>query len=79
MTGPIVVTGGTGTLGRPVVEGLLRSGSTVRVASRRAHPDRDLAYQWAQVDYRSESSYAGRNGERRHGGALRQQHAAGAG
>ena len=56
MTGPIVVTGGTGTLGRPVVEGLLRSGSTVRVASRRAHPDRDLAYQWAQVDYRSESS-----------------------
>ena len=56
MTELTVVTGGTGTLGRPVVDGLLQTGSAVRVASRGACPDRDLAYQWAQVDYRSESS-----------------------
>lgn len=56
MTELTVVTGGTGTLGRPVVDGLLQTGSAVRVASRGACPDRDLAYQWAQVDYRSEAS-----------------------
>lgn len=54
MTALIVVTGGTGTLGRPVVDRLLRSGSEVRVTSRRARPEGDLAYQWAQLDYRSD-------------------------
>lgn len=52
----VVVTGGTGTLGRPVVEGLLQSGAEVRVASRRARPDRESAHQWAQVDYRDDAS-----------------------
>ncbi|MFT4165017.1 MAG: NAD(P)H-binding protein [Microlunatus sp.] len=56
MTQLILVTGGTGTLGRPVVDRLLQSGSEVRVASRRAGPNRDLPYQWAQVDYRSDAS-----------------------
>lgn len=56
MTELIVVTGGTGTLGRPVVDGLLRTGSTVRVASRGPCPDPGPHYQWAQVDYHSEVS-----------------------
>ncbi len=56
MTGLVVVTGGTGTLGRPVVHRLLQSGSEVCVASRRACPDRHLPHQWAQVDYRSDAS-----------------------
>lgn len=56
MTELVVVTGGTGTLGRPVVDGLLQAGMPVRVASRRTSPDHDLAYGWAQVDYRSSTS-----------------------
>jgi uncharacterized protein YbjT (DUF2867 family) len=38
---PILVTGGTGTLGRPVVAGLRSAGSEVRVLSRHGHPDRE--------------------------------------
>ena len=41
MAPPILVTGGTGTLGRPVVAGLLSAGSEVRVLSRHSHPDRE--------------------------------------
>lgn len=36
MTNPILVTGGTGTLGRVVVQRLLDAGREVRVLSRRA-------------------------------------------
>jgi uncharacterized protein YbjT (DUF2867 family) len=38
---PILVTGGTGTIGRLVVPRLLRAGGPVRVLSRRAHPAPD--------------------------------------
>lgn len=42
---PILVTGGTGTLGRPVVARLREAGHAVRVLSRHAgEPDRDLEY-----------------------------------
>lgn len=57
MTAPILVTGGTGTVGRPVVDGLMAAGHTVRVASRREHPGHELPYQWAQVNYRSGSGW----------------------
>jgi uncharacterized protein YbjT (DUF2867 family) len=40
---PIVVTGGTGTLGRPLVERLRASGQQVRVLSRRPGPERAVA------------------------------------
>jgi len=47
----ILVTGGTGVLGRAVVERLLETGCTVRVASRRARPAGDGGrYEWAVVD-----------------------------
>lgn len=39
MSGPILVTGGTGTLGRPLVECLTQQGRGVRVLSRRPAPD----------------------------------------
>lgn len=56
-TDPILVTGGTGTLGREVVRTLLDRGHTVRVATRRpapsgALPDDWAAVEWATVDYR---------------------------
>jgi uncharacterized protein YbjT (DUF2867 family) len=41
MTSPILVTGGTGTLGRQVVPRLRQAGCDVRVLSRRAHEDAD--------------------------------------
>ncbi|MGI3786518.1 MAG: SDR family oxidoreductase [Janthinobacterium lividum] len=41
MTNPILVTGGTGTLGRTVVPRLLAEGHRVRVLSRNRHPDLD--------------------------------------
>lgn len=41
MTAPILVTGGTGTLGRHVVRRLREAGREVRVLSRRAHDDAD--------------------------------------
>lgn len=53
MTGPILVTGGTGTVGRPVVDGLVAAGHQVRVASRRERRDHESAHEWAQVDYGS--------------------------
>ncbi|OEV27491.1 hypothetical protein AN219_22625 [Streptomyces nanshensis] len=37
--GPVLVTGGTGTLGRQVVRKLLARGRAVRVLSRRTHPE----------------------------------------
>jgi uncharacterized protein YbjT (DUF2867 family) len=40
-TSPILVTGGTGTLGRLVVRRLRDAGSNVRVLSRRSHKSRD--------------------------------------
>ncbi|MGH8775639.1 MAG: SDR family oxidoreductase [Jiangellaceae bacterium] len=41
MTPPILLTGGTGTLGRIVVPGLREAGCTVRLLSRRGHESRD--------------------------------------
>jgi uncharacterized protein YbjT (DUF2867 family) len=41
MTSPILVTGGTGTLGRQVVPRLRAAGRAVRVLSRQAHPAAD--------------------------------------
>ena len=41
MTSLILVTGGTGTLGRQVVARLRDAGAKVRVLSRRSHPPAD--------------------------------------
>jgi NAD(P)-dependent dehydrogenase (short-subunit alcohol dehydrogenase family) len=41
MSAPILVTGGTGTLGRLVVPRLLEAGGTLRVLSRRSRQDAD--------------------------------------
>jgi uncharacterized protein YbjT (DUF2867 family) len=50
----IVVTGGTGVLGRAVVARLLADGHAVRVVSRRPRPDTGAeAYEWATADLRS--------------------------
>ena len=49
----ILVTGGTGVLGRAVVQHLLDSGHQVRLASRRPPPAGPRPYAWATVDYRS--------------------------
>ena len=38
MSSPILVTGATGTVGRPLVEALVAAGATVRAASRRPQP-----------------------------------------
>lgn len=46
MTAPILVTGGTGALGRQVVERLVAAGQPVRIASRRPGD-------WAVVDYKT--------------------------
>jgi uncharacterized protein YbjT (DUF2867 family) len=52
-TRSILVTGGTGTVGRPVVECLLATGQDVRVASRRPRSAAPPGVGWATVDYRS--------------------------
>lgn len=50
----ILVTGGTGVLGRAVVDHLLSAGHQVRVASRRPQPpDGSRPYGWSVVNYRS--------------------------
>lgn len=49
----ILVTGGTGRLGRGVVGRLVDSGRAVRIASRRPTPQGRTPYAWATVDYRS--------------------------
>ncbi|MFI7246235.1 SDR family oxidoreductase [Streptomyces qinglanensis] len=49
--GPVLVTGGTGTLGRPLVDTLLADGTTVRVMSRRPRrADDDRPCEWAVCD-----------------------------
>ena len=46
----VLVTGGTGALGREVVPRLLSAGYAVRVMSRRApKPDEDAGVEWAQA------------------------------
>ncbi|MQA79483.1 MAG: NAD(P)H-binding protein [Streptosporangiales bacterium] len=55
----ILVTGGTGVLGRVVVERLLDAGHTVRLASRRERPPGTSSRaEWCTVDYRSGTSLA---------------------
>lgn len=50
----ILVTGGTGSLGRVVVDLLVGGGHDVRVASRRPQPPNgERPYTWVTVDYRS--------------------------
>jgi uncharacterized protein YbjT (DUF2867 family) len=51
MTAPILVTGGTGTIGARVVPRLLAAGRTVRVLTRHGRPDGDPAA--PGVDYRT--------------------------
>ncbi|WP_093798959.1 SDR family oxidoreductase [Streptomyces sp. Wb2n-11] len=54
MDGPTLVTGGTGTLGRPLVDRLLAEGAAVRVMSRRPRrADDDRPYTWAVCDLAS--------------------------
>lgn len=54
MTGLILVTGGTGTLGRPLVQRLEAEGSSVRVLSRRPAPaGPDTAGRWATADLKT--------------------------
>ncbi len=49
----VLVTGGTGGLGRRVVALLREAGHEARVASRRDRPADDPGYGWATVDYRT--------------------------
>jgi uncharacterized protein YbjT (DUF2867 family) len=51
VTGPILVTGGTGTLGRVVAERLLTAGHEVRVLSRRPAPA-ETPYTWRTGELR---------------------------
>ncbi len=54
MASTVLVTGGTGNLGRHVVRGLIEAGQPVRVASRSVPPaEKILDHEWATVDYRS--------------------------
>lgn len=54
MTKPILVTGGTGTLGRVVVERLLAGGHEVRVLTRRPRPEgASTPYTWMTGDLQS--------------------------
>jgi uncharacterized protein YbjT (DUF2867 family) len=50
----VLVTGGTGSLGRPLVRALLREGCTVRILSRKPRPDGTLPQiEWIQTDIAS--------------------------
>ncbi|WP_326689403.1 MULTISPECIES: NAD(P)H-binding protein [unclassified Streptomyces] len=52
--GPVLVTGGTGTLGRPLVDALLADGVPVRVMSRRPRAQGDKRpYEWAVCDLKN--------------------------
>jgi uncharacterized protein YbjT (DUF2867 family) len=55
----VLVTGGTGTLGREVVRALADGGHRPRIASRHPRPaGRPLDHEWATVDYRSGAGLA---------------------
>ena len=55
----VLVTGGTGVLGREVVAALLARGRTVRIASRHPRPVGDRGdYEWATVDFRNGAGLA---------------------
>lgn len=48
----VLVTGGSGVLGRQIVQALQERGATVRVVSRHAAPP-DVKTEWAQADFKS--------------------------
>ncbi|MFC9254394.1 SDR family oxidoreductase [Amycolatopsis thailandensis] len=52
MMKPILVTGGTGDLGREVVRRLAADDRPVRIMSRRPHPS-DVAHEWARCDLKT--------------------------
>ncbi|MFK0243437.1 SDR family oxidoreductase [Amycolatopsis azurea] len=52
MMKPILVTGGTGDLGREVVRRLAAGDRPVRIMSRRPHPA-DVSHEWAQCDLKT--------------------------
>jgi uncharacterized protein YbjT (DUF2867 family) len=54
----ILVTGGTGTLGREVVTALRAAGHRPRVASRRPRPGEVRAAEWATVDWKTGAGLA---------------------
>jgi uncharacterized protein YbjT (DUF2867 family) len=54
----ILVTGGTGTLGREVVAALRAAGHSPRIASRRPRPGDTPSAEWATVDYRTGAGLA---------------------
>jgi uncharacterized protein YbjT (DUF2867 family) len=57
--GTVLVTGGTGTLGREVVRALAARGHQPRIASRHPRPaGRSREYEWVTVDYRSGAGLA---------------------
>ncbi|MEY9938183.1 SDR family oxidoreductase [Streptacidiphilus sp. MAP5-3] len=56
--GTVVVTGGTGVLGRVVVERLVEQGRDVRVVSRRPATGGERAYGWAVADLQRGSGVA---------------------
>jgi uncharacterized protein YbjT (DUF2867 family) len=59
VTTTVLVTGGTGNLGRHVVRRLIIAGHQVRVASRSTQPpEQALDHQWATVDYRTRAGLA---------------------
>ncbi len=54
MTTPLIlVTGGTGTLGRPIVSALLEAGVPVRVLTRRLPSDPQVGAEHMVGDYRA--------------------------
>jgi uncharacterized protein YbjT (DUF2867 family) len=57
VTGKVLVTGGTGTLGKAVVDRLLeQNAGEIAVASRRPAPPAAVPYQWVSVDYADPAS-----------------------
>lgn len=57
MTGPLLVTGATGTVGAPLVDALVREGATVRAAARHPGPATEGGAEPVRFDFTDPSSY----------------------